>query len=354
MFALNGEHRVVIALNGSANINGIPAQLLIAAWGKTLTAPLDHLSDYALRFSEWLAAEQHLVPATTDEQVVQFVLNDHYFDIRHEVVNKANQSDLDENQISSFFKDYVKHSFEYLHSLESYDQSSDADDLHLLHELGVDVEGKIESYLGEFPGFTDLKDDLIRQAPLVLSRIQDMGSDTNLVFIGFGQSEYFASSIEFKLRGRYGQRTRGFLKSPFPDTPHYTHGLITALAQRDAILGFAYGAEDRILNRITDQIFNYIVSKFENREEGEKEANNYLEFLNEDRRKYSFETYLLPLLNSVAALNLSDAAEFAESLVGIQAMRAKASPKPAGVGGFIESLVIDKFEGVRWIKRLPR
>jgi hypothetical protein len=67
-----------------------------------------------------------------------------------------------------------------------------------------------------------------------------------------------------------------------------------------------------------------------------------------------FESFTSPMLDTIGALNLKDAADLAEALVGIQAMRANASPEPPGVGGFIESLIIDRFDGIRWVKQLPR
>jgi hypothetical protein len=69
---------------------------------------------------------------------------------------------------------------------------------------------------------------------------------------------------------------------------------------------------------------------------------------------YMFESFTSPMLDTIGALNLKDAADLAEALVGIQAMRANASPEPPGVGGFIESLIIDRFDGIRWVKQLPR
>jgi hypothetical protein len=79
-------------------------------------------------------------------------------------------------------------------------------------------------------------------------------------------------------------------------------------------------------------------------------VNSLDEFLND----YQQQNFISPMLDTIGALNLRDAAELAESLVGIQAMRSNASPHPAGVGGFIESLIIDRIDGIRWIKRLPR
>ena len=57
---------------------------------------------------------------------------------------------------------------------------------------------------------------------------------------------------------------------------------------------------------------------------------------------------------SAAGIRIIDIASLARSLVGMQAIRSAASPEPASVGGFIESLVIDRASGIRWVHRLPQ
>ena len=66
------------------------------------------------------------------------------------------------------------------------------------------------------------------------------------------------------------------------------------------------------------------------------------------------EYFVSPMLDTIGSLSLIDVASLARSLVGMQAMRSAASPEPASVGGFIESLVIDRANGIRWIHRLPQ
>jgi hypothetical protein len=354
MWPLTEEHRVVIALNNSFSINGVPASLLISAWNSTLKRPLPTLLDYVNSFKTWLQGDQSLIHPESDFSVMNFVTNDHFGFVRQELIERAQDQDLADDEIKEMLIEAVHEGFDHLNSLGNYEGVRDSDDRQLLDESPIDIEKKVKAFFEGFPGFNEVKQKLINQAALVLSREQVMGSDTNLTFIGFGENDYFASSIEFRIRGRYGNVVRGIVKEPFPNDSKYSSGHVTALAQNDAILGFMYGAEDRALDYMKNKIWEYIVEKHANKEEGFQEANAFLEALNHDHRNFSYEVYVNPLLRTVEFLNLSDAAEFAESLVGIQAMRAKASPHPAGVGGFIESLVIDKFSGVRWIKRLPK
>jgi hypothetical protein len=354
MWPLTEEHRVVIALNNSFSINGVPASLLISAWNSTLKRPLPTLLDYVNSFKAWLQDDQNLIHPESDFSVMHFVINDHFGFVRQQVIDRAQNQDLADDQIKEMLIESVHEGFDHLNALGNYEGVRDSDDGQLLDESPIDIEMKVKAFFEGIPGFNEVKQKLLHQAALALSREQEMGSDTNLTFIGFGENDYFASSIEFRIRGRYGNVVRGIINEPFPNDSKYSTGNITALAQSAAILGFMYGAEDRVLGRIRSKIWEYIVEKHPNKEEGAIEADAFLDELNDDYMNFSREVYVFPLLRTIEFLNLSDAAEFAESLVGIQAMRAKASPHPAGVGGFIESLVIDKFSGVRWIKRLPK
>ena len=354
MWPLSEEHRVVIALNNSFSINDVPASLLISAWNRTLKRPLPTLVDYVVSFRDWLHNDTYLVNPDSDFSVMSFALKDHFNYMRRHIIETARNQNMDDGEVETTFSDAANRGHNHLLGLKNFDDVEDSDDLELLDASPIDIDAMLNLIFEGFPGYDKVKTKLIEQAPLVLSRLQKMDSDTNLTFIGFGENDYFGSSIEFQIRGRYGKSVRGNIAESFPPATHYTSGNISALAQRDAILGFSYGAEDRVLNRMKQKMWEYLIDLHEDEDAGMEAADNFIDQLTRDIDQFSFETYLSPLLRTVEFLNLSDAAEFAESLVGIQAMRAKASPHPAGVGGFIESLVIDKFSGVRWIKRLPK
>ena len=62
--------------------------------------------------------------------------------------------------------------------------------------------------------------------------------------------------------------------------------------------------------------------------------------------------FISPMLSTIGGLPLTGLAELAESLVGMQATFSAAGTGPASVGGFIESLIIDRSRGVRWVHQL--
>ena len=354
MWQLTNEHKVVIALSGSFFINDVPASLLIKAWNESLTEPLSKLTDYVASFKSWLEREETLLTQDSEVSIVKYVLQDHFIDIRDEVMNAARRESLDENEIKNRFSSYAAGSMEYLQSLDLFVNSTDEGDDNLLKSLDIKTDEIVKELLGHLPGFDELAEQLHSQAPLVLSREQYMGSNTHLTFIGFGASEYFATSVEFHIRGRYGKTVRGTVVDQYPSESQYSGGYISAFAQKEAIAGFSFGIEPMVANQIGKIVRQLTKDLVIQDSQDITDADELVAKLNKELERFTAETYLLPLRRTVGDLNLLDAAEFAESLVGIQTMRAKTSPRPAGVGGFIESLVIDKFNGVRWIKRLPQ
>jgi hypothetical protein len=83
-------------------------------------------------------------------------------------------------------------------------------------------------------------------------------------------------------------------------------------------------------------------------------AREFMSGLRKHVDKIQFDRFVSPMLDTIGSLSLIDVASLARSLVGMQAIRSAATPEPASVGGFIESLVIDRASGIRWIHRLPQ
>jgi hypothetical protein len=352
MWPLVGGHLVVVAVSGSVNSNGIHSRLLIAEWNRSLNDPMASLQDYAESFSTWLSREENLIPIDSEIGELHYYLNNHYYYIRAQVIEEAQE--LPEEEIPRVFKEHTELGLEYLKSLPLFEGVSDEADAELLAKRGIDLDDKIDYIFKDFPGLDEVRELLKESAPLILSRAQPMPNDTDLAFIGFGSSEHFAQSIKLTCRGRYGGHARVAMGDPFGASATNSSGSIQTFAQSDAIFGFIRGAQHQVLDQAFEFTWDFVVSQFENSDDGVAKAREVIDGMRKHVHDYMFESFAAPLLDTVGALNLKDAADLAESLVGIQAMRANASPEPPGVGGFIESLIIDRFDGIRWVKQLPR
>jgi len=186
-------------------------------------------------------------------------------------------------------------------------------------------------------------------APVVLSRNTGAINQTGLAIIGYGTTDLHPKAINLGFRGRYANLARISVDDEF----EHEDGIF-ALAQSDAIQGFMKGASDEALVTIKTVLRNRFKTLSEQWDGLSELEDSFLHEAEEEWEERLADEFHHPLLSTVKFLAVRDLAELAESLVGIQALRANASPELPTVGGLIESLVIDRYDGVRWITRLPR
>ena len=72
----------------------------------------------------------------------------------------------------------------------------------------------------------------------------------------------------------------------------------------------------------------------------------------EIKEDFSQSSFASPLLNSIEGMSIVNLANFAESLVGIQALSTYSQLGAATVGGLIEVVTIDRSEGVIWHQKI--
>lgn len=354
IFPLPEPHLLVVIESGAVISNGVHMQLLISEWTRTLKNPLPTVKDYADNFCAWYSTESALIPQESELREVHLQLNEHYYEIKHRVqtdtANATSQEEVVEN-----FRIHAVAALEWLEQLELFEGVTDADDAALLDELNVDLNEKIDFIFEGIPGLDELREILLKCAPLVLSRCQQSSEDSDLGFIGFGEQDFFAKSVRLHCRGRYGKTARVIIEDSFGASASDRSGSIATFAQDNAIFGFLRGAQYDVL----ESAFSYIWSQISEdvNAEDETKLNELREFMAGIRKhmdKIQFDRFVSPMLETIGSLSLIDVASLARSLVGMQAIRSAASPEPASVGGFIESLVIDRVSGIRWIHRLPQ
>jgi len=258
--------------------------------------------------------------ASSEIGELHYYLNNHHYYIRAQVIEEAQE--LPEEEIPRVFKEHTELGLEYLKSLPLFEGVSDEADAELLAKRGIDLDDKIDYIFKDFPGLDEVRELLKESAPLILSRAQPMPNDTDLAFIGFGSSEHFAQSIKLTCRGRYGGHARVAMGDPFGASATNSSGSIQTFAQSDAIFGFIRGAQHQVLDQAFEFTWDFVVSQFENSDDGVAKAREVIDGMRKHVHDYMFESFAAPLLDTVGALNLKDAADLAESLVGIQAMRA--------------------------------
>lgn len=354
MWFLGDPHLVVVIQSGSIPSNGIHTQLLVKEWSRSLTNQLPTVEDYARSFAEWFSASPQIIPTESELPEVHWQLNDHYYEVKRRVLIDSEEVESQE-EMASLLLYHANSGLEWLMTLENFPGVTDEDDAALLEKLDVDVDEKIDFIFKDIPGIEEAREILKKSAPLVLSRAQVSDRDSDLGFIGFGASEYFATSVRMSCRSRYGKTARIIIEEAFGASAGTQSGCIAVFAQDQAIQGFLRGAQQEVLESAYRYIWGHLTEHLDDDAEDQvNELRDVMKALRQHVDRFQTEHFISPMLETIGTLSLSDMANLASSLVGMQAIRSAASPEPASVGGFIESLVIDRSDGVRWVSQLPR
>jgi hypothetical protein len=354
IFPLAEPHLLVVIESGSVISNGVHMQLLINEWSRTLEKQLPTVKEYAHSFAEWYSTESDLIPKDSELREVHLQLNDHYYEVKHRVEADAMNADSEKDVVESF-KLRAQQGLEWLEKLDLFDGATDDGDAALLNDLNVNVLEKIDFIFKDIPGLDEVREILIKSAPLVLSRSQSSSQDSDLGFIGFGEKDFFATSVRLRCRARYGKTARVTIADAFGASVFNQSGSIACFAQDNAIFGFLRGAQFDIMESAYGYLRAELTDEVDETDEAKlKSADELLSGLRKHIEKIQSERFIDPMLETIGSLSLIDVAALARSLVGMQAIRSAASPEPASVGGFIESLVIDRANGIRWIHRLPQ
>lgn len=351
---LGSSQNVVIALAGDVSANGVDISLLLSEWRKHCTDSLGELPDYVTSFQNWLRADTWPISQESQVSTATGILLHYFTEIRDGVA--ALRDDTVTKKAVELFSlaACVDDHYTSLLEEEHHSGATDESDAAWMNSASIDTDELINTVFDQ--RWDHLKADveearpgLRKLAPLVLSRIRESDSGAELTFVGYGSHDFFPRAIKVGFLGRYGDSDRIWTK----EEVDHTSGVLT-MAQSSAVMGFMNGVSDDAADLLKSMLHFSLSSSFKNPPDGHSSIRAFVDDLTQRWLTLLNDSKLTPLLDTIGSLSLRDIAELAESLVGIQALRANASTELPTVGGFIESLVIDRYEGVRWISRLPR
>jgi hypothetical protein len=123
-------------------------------------------------------------------------------------------------------------------------------------------------------------------------------------------------------------------------------------AQSDSMYGFVNGFSSSIARRYHQVISEKIEERW-GAETPEPIGDQLATEIGDLVESYANDTFVQPLLRTISGMGLASLADFAESLVGLQATSTYSKPGAATVGGLIEVATIDKINGLVWHRVLP-
>jgi hypothetical protein len=360
IYELGPEHQVLVLHAGSSVTNNVPSWLLVTEWSKTLTAPLETVQDYIDSFLRWTSEAAPLHTKQSEQDYLNQRINNHFAELSYataaEVAAQAEAIEdkstvIDARQI---LLDKIELNTTWLKSQKKLDGFTLEEAEAVVKAFTGDMQGKIKYWFEKFN--VDKKDHALLEKSIAhaiqtADYLQD--DDSWLAFVGFGSTQSFPVNRQVQCRSYYSGKLRVIQRdsNDYAPADNWVPG-IDFFAQSQAIRGFIQGYHPDTLPQIGSFVRQSMLEKVGAAATPEL-ADAVVSEVMEKTSDYAWQTFIQPLYNEVDGMTISRLAEFAESLVGLQATAAKTlNDGPATVGGYIEVATIDKSQGVRWIKAL--
>ena len=368
IYELGGDHKVVVLHSGSTMIGGINYGLLIREWALQQTNPLPALADYPRQFENWLSNYRKL---SIDEE-------NEIYDLLCSSFGHFSRSLTQELQESINLPEYEEDILpleiqqELVAAIKKYAENiyvdekpfSDLNEASILKTIRLQERGVIEHFI-EHLALVAGKDEVSWEATPVINEaveyfvIQRLlhwnwnPNQASLNFVGFGSDEPIGGRVEVEVCGFYLYRLRTRISSRDPEASS-SDVYIGTIAQDEAMSDFIRGLDRKRQEAFNDvarekatEIFLEDGSAAEGSEKIEAFVNSFDEAINHSL----WENYTLPFRRTLRALSLHSLVLFSEALVKLQSLRSATAPGEATVGGIIESLSIDRVQGIEWHTR---
>jgi hypothetical protein len=362
IYELGDQHKVVVLHSGFTTLGGLNYGLLIREWALQQINPLPSLSDYPRQFENWISNYRKL-KINEDNEIYEnlcLAFADFARDLSDEMQDQLNLSEYKNEKISDKVKQKLIESIrgfveEYFVNDDSYQDITDAAIVKVVREQ---EHGYIEHFL-EHIAFTK-KNDLVNWRAdaeiieaieyFVIQRLKDrknMPNQATLNFVGFGSDEPIGGRVEVNVSGFYLNRLRSLINRREPEANESVVTIAT-IAQQDAMVDFMRGL-DWSRQKTYKEMAGEIAGKvFADESVTDEKIHEFMDAYDDALYASLWDNYTQPFRRTLGALSVRSLVLFSEALVKIQSLRSATAPGEATVGGLIESLSIDRVQGVEW------
>lgn len=365
IFTLSKYHPVGIAIYNSAQIMGIPWEILIKEYRKQLGQnSFSTLADYKDDFFKFLADNRYFLETENNNylfsellEFVQMILNHHLFNAG--MRGGTNPNDLIKQQIEHY-KTNEQPKYEILTSLNGIDEIKIK---QLLGSMIPEVANILSQNFGTVIDKSIFETELTDVFYSYLHR-NHFVQYTGLIFTGYGDKEIYPRLITVNCSLVIDSKLRFFedkkKEAIISDQPN---SCIRPFAQTDVIDTILQGISPE-LGDISRNVFGDFIVGFidtiktipgmPSKVISSLNTINPVNYVNDYMRQMSTiinHKYVSPLMGAVSQLSKEDLAEMAESLVYLTYLKRRFTMAEESVGGPVDIAVITKGDGFIWIKR---
>lgn len=351
LFELSRSHPVGVMIYGNAEFMRVPWEVIIKefrerhggeahatieGWGEAFFGFAGQFEDFSLRDSELAVFTKtaSFLRAIEASALVNRSLEPLISDVEARTVHPA-LGDLTENEFLRSFPDL----------LERYNS--------LLH-----------SRIGD-----RMTPDIRQQLPRLLHRLAVADIETvarsGIVIAGFGDSETFPALINLETDGVIAGRLAVSPRSDSQITVDHPADVLP-FAVRNVMISMVHGVDpsfldysltvfrdlirangDRLINQFAKSDQERLRLAAENSAMSDDFIRVFLDYL----RDYIQDMHLGPFASTLQGMPPDEMAWLAKSLVHLTSVKMRMSLGPEGVGGPVDTAVITKREGFKWVKR---
>jgi hypothetical protein len=351
LFELSRDHPVGMMIYGNAEFMRVPLEVIIKefrehsgpkahstieAWGEAFVTFAGKFENYSMRDSEMAVFTKtaSFLRAIEASALVNRSLEPLITDVEARQVHPALR-DLSEKEFLRNFPDLLKR-----------------------------YESLLHSRIGE-----RMNTDIRLQLPRLLHRLTISDIETvarsGLVIAGFGADETFPSLINLETDGVIAGRLAVSPRSRSHITVDHPADVLP-FAVRNVMISMVHGVDPSFLDySLTvfrdlirangDRLINeFAKSETEKRRlhsENAAMSDDFISIFLDYLRDYIQDMHLGPFASTLQGMPPDEMAWLAESLVHLTSVKMRMSLGPEGVGGPVDTAVITKREGFKWVKR---
>ena len=391
VFDLPAPHKTAVLTSGMARFMGVPWEVLLSAWSETLDRPLNSMDEYLESLYKFLRTVTPNTGTLSPEEVTYldstFWGEDNVYDIVwkavHEVLSPFFEENLNPEDMVLYRENVLEEDFrarlatmipsELIERIEkrildaaasrrsTFEACPDVNEsqAHIWLEKywndNVAERNFGDKFLGfpEIPGLYKLCLEL--HAAFIVNA--DYQGESSINMVGYGQSDMFPSWSGSYLHGS----VRGTILKRF-DQQRRPSGYAVDLffGQADAINAITGRGDSLLTNAAVESTQSQLMAIMEKLEQSEDEqilqTKDYIaESMKPDQIRESMmsagrDRRRTPFQQAINMSPIRDLADFASSLVSVQAAYASFTQDNPTVGGFVDVAIITHRRGFEWIR----
>lgn len=357
LFTLSKHHPIGVLIYGSADMNGIPWELIIKEFREQLRkTEYDSIDEYGTHFQQFLRKPQWNITEQMQLRNAQLMLNS-FSQFFHGLYVKNNDGKNPSKYEDVAFNKTCK-DIESLLNLKGKQKKEGTYDLspyNLNQQLNlIFQEGRI-----------NISQEYIEQMLKLFSKLLEEETSffdnvSGIAIAGYGKKDIYPSIFSFETTGFVGNKLRLGTQQTARITEE-NNALVCPFAQREMSNLFMEGIHPNCkqfllsqLKLLMDKLAEDVVKSVQPDDKGKQIQESfsmiYQDFV-DNTNKFCLGNFTSPRLNSIANLSKKELGKMAESLVELHVLGKQVSLEVETVGGPVDVAVISKHDGFIWLKR---